>query len=113
MRFWLEAHACRTKGTGESDQYSTDVAGTVSQVLFRHDFDAILSVMFGTISGMNSRFEHAVGTLPLRTTGPTRHPGSLKLTLTDEDKTLLSTATFKRPDRTDSSDVDCRRVQSR
>ena len=55
-----------TKGTGESDQYSTDVAGIVSQVLFRHDFDAILSVMFGTISGMNSRFERAVGILQLR-----------------------------------------------
>lgn len=68
--------------------------------------------MFDMISGMNSRLEHAVGTLPLRTTGPMRHAGSLKLTLTDEDKTLLSTATFKRPDRADSSDVDCRRAES-
>ena len=28
---WLEAHACRTEETSGNDQYSMDVAGTVSQ----------------------------------------------------------------------------------
>ena len=47
-----------------------DAGGTISQVIFRHEFDALLSALSGSMTGHGSPTDFAVKTSSLRLLGP-------------------------------------------